>query len=175
MNQIGNLFRNAVFGLAVLVAAPAHHALAQVVALGDSNIAGPGLSSSESYPGQLQAALVAHGRNVSVSNAGVMGDTSAQVLDRVDNAVPSGTRVVVLWVGINDVRRGMSPATTASNIAAITSKLRARNIAVYRVPMGVANAAHTPNTVMPDRMHLNAAGQAKVVAATLPAIERLLR
>ena len=175
MSQISNLLRNVAFGFILFMAAPAHHALAQIVALGDSNIAGPGLSSSETYPGQLQAALAARGRNVSVSNAGVMGDTSAQVLDRVDGAVPNGTLVVVLWVGINDVRRSIPPATTAANIAAITSKLRARNIAVYRVPMAVANAAHNPNTVMPDRMHLNAAGQAKVVAATLPAIERLLR
>jgi acyl-CoA thioesterase-1 len=148
---------------------------AQVVALGDSNISGPGISSSETYPAQLQGALIARGKNVTVRNAGVIGDTTTDVLRRVDGDVPQGTKVVVLWVGINDSRRGVPPATTASNLAAINSKLRARGIAVYRVPQSLAASLHKPGFIISDNRHFNGAGYAKVVAATLPAIERLVR
>ena len=158
-----------------LLAASIQPANAQVVALGDSNISGPGISSSETYPAQLQAALNARGKKVSVANAGVFGNTTADVLARMDADVPQGTKLVVLWVGINDPRRGIQASTTASNIAAINGKLKARGIAVYRVPAGVSISVRKPGFLISDNLHLNGAGQAKIVQATLPAIERMLR
>ena len=153
----------------------APHARAQIVALGDSNISGPGISPSETYPAQLQAALNARGKRVSVTNAGVFGNTTADVLARIDSDVPQGTKLVVLWVGINDARRGIPAATTASNIATINGRLKARGIAVYKVPPGVSISVRKPGFVISDKIHLNGAGLAKVVSATLPAIERMVR
>ena len=46
-----------------------------IVAFGDSLTAGFGLPDNASFPAQLEAALKAHGKDVSVVNAGVSGDT----------------------------------------------------------------------------------------------------
>ena len=81
-------------------------AWAQVVALGASNTAGQGVSSSEAYPAQLEAMLAARGKNVRVANAGVSGDTTGGMLGRLDGDVPQGTRIVILQAGFNDMRRG---------------------------------------------------------------------
>jgi lysophospholipase L1-like esterase len=43
----------------------------QIVAVGDSNIAGKGVSSSENYPAKLERALRARGYDVHVANAGI--------------------------------------------------------------------------------------------------------
>ncbi len=74
-----------------------------IVALGDSGIRGKGVSESDAFPAQLEAALRARGHNVSVSNAGINGDTTDGVLARLDASVPEGTDIVVLAVGVNDI------------------------------------------------------------------------
>jgi acyl-CoA thioesterase I len=63
-------------------------ASAQIVALGASNTAGYGLDSSQSWPSQLQAMLQAKGSTTKVINAGISGDTSAGILNRIGCAVP---------------------------------------------------------------------------------------
>ena len=81
---------------------------AQIVALGASVVEGYGVGSGEAFPQQLQAMLHAKGKQYSVSNQGVYGDTTAGVLAKLDSAVPQGTRIVILLIGGNDVRRGAS-------------------------------------------------------------------
>src|SRR5918912_32710 len=82
-----------------------------VAVIGDSNVYGKGVSPSENYPTKLEAALRARGLDVRVSNGGMNGDTSAGLAARLDSAVPAGTRVAVIWGGINDVlRHGRSRA-----------------------------------------------------------------
>src|SRR5947199_3817555 len=71
-------------------------AQAQIVAIGASNVAGRGVSSSDAWPAQLEGMLIAKGRNVHVTNAGISGDTNAGMLARLDSAVPQGTKVVLL-------------------------------------------------------------------------------
>ena len=73
--------------LALLLFGPA--ALAQqepvkLLALGDSLVAGYGLSAAASFTTKLQQALQNEGFNVSVINGGVSGDTSAGGLARMD-------------------------------------------------------------------------------------------
>jgi acyl-CoA thioesterase-1 len=79
---------------------------AQIVALGASVVQGYGVSSGEAFPSLLQAMLRAKGKNYSVSNQGIYGDTTSGVLARLDNAVPQGTRTVILLIGGNDIRAG---------------------------------------------------------------------
>jgi lysophospholipase L1-like esterase len=74
-------------------------ATAQVVALGASNTEGHGVSSSESYPAQLQAMLQARGSGLRVTNAGVYGDTTGGMLSRLSSAVPDGTKIVIVQFG----------------------------------------------------------------------------
>src|ERR1700690_3012952 len=92
----------------------------QIVALGASATAGYGLPSMESFPSQLQAMLQARGSATRVTNAGVSGETTSQILARVNSSVPEGTRIVILSIFmLNDGNRGVSPAMHQSNIASI--------------------------------------------------------
>jgi len=54
------------------------------------------------WPAKLEVLLHHRGVNVSVANEGVNGDTSDGMLQRMDSAVPSGTRVVILICCGND-------------------------------------------------------------------------
>jgi acyl-CoA thioesterase-1 len=65
---------------------------AQIVALGASNVAGRGVNSSEAFPAQLQRMLAAKGYNAQVANAGVNGNTNADLLARLDQAAPAHRR-----------------------------------------------------------------------------------
>ena len=67
-------------------------AQAQIVAIGASNVAGRGVSSSDAWPAQLEGMLAAKGRNVHVTNAGISGDTNAGMLARLDSASLRGQR-----------------------------------------------------------------------------------
>jgi acyl-CoA thioesterase-1 len=102
----------------------------KIVALGDSLTAGFGLTASEAFPAQLEAALRKRGHDVSVVNAGVSGDTSAGGLARLDWSVPDGTDAVILVLGANDMLRGLDPAQTRKALDEAVKRLRARKIEV---------------------------------------------
>ena len=142
---------------------------AQIVALGASVVQGYGVNSGEAFPEQLQAMLRAKGKQYSVSNQGVFGDTTAGVLSRLDGAVPEGTRIVILMIGGNDVRRGGSVADARAGVDQIMSRLKARKIRVINA-MPLYMAARSKGMVLSDGIHLNAAGQKYVASALLPSI-----
>jgi acyl-CoA thioesterase-1 len=142
---------------------------AQVVALGASVVQGMGVNSGEAFPEQLQAMLRAKGSSLSVSNAGIAGDTTTGVLGRLDSAVPQGTRIVILLVGGNDVRQGGTVAEAHAGVGEIVSKLQARHIRVINA-MPYYRAARGKGMVVVDGVHLNAAGQKYMASALLPQI-----
>lgn len=107
----------------------------RIVALGDSLTAGYGLAPGQSFAARLEAALKARGRDVSVSNAGVSGDTSAGGLSRLDWAVDDKTDLVVLELGANDALRGIDPDETRKALGQIISRLKERDIAVLLTGM----------------------------------------
>lgn len=102
----------------------------RIVALGDSLTAGYRLEPAEAFPVQLQAALKAKGYNVEVTNAGVSGDTAAAGLERFDWSVSEGTEAVIVELGANDALRGLDPKQTRTDLDAILTKLKARNLDV---------------------------------------------
>jgi acyl-CoA thioesterase-1 len=198
---------NAVASRLVLVATclfllgAAAQAQVRIVALGDSNIRGKGVAESDTYPAKLERALRAKGRSVVMTNAGVNGDTTTGVLNRLDTAVPPGTQIVILSIGANDGLFGVNQATSAANVDAILGRLRARNIGVlYFGSLNRANPArraeieamgvvvtpalqsgidddpklHVEEVKKPGHYHLNAAGYDIVVARTLPLVEDLI-
>jgi acyl-CoA thioesterase-1 len=105
---------------------------ATVVALGASNTYGKGVARNQAFPAQLEAILRAKGLNVRVVNAGINGDTTESMLQRMDRVVPNGTSAVVLQPGGNDGRKGRVDRT-----AEIQSRLSARGIAVIMLPNNV--------------------------------------
>jgi GDSL-like Lipase/Acylhydrolase family len=155
----------------------------RIVALGDSGIRGKGLPESQAYPAQLEAALRARGHQVTVTNQGVNGDTTTGVLARLDAAVPPGTNIVILKIGINDlVNRHVSPDTIVANKRTIVERLRAKGAEVYlleNMQQGIADRAdlHVESSRVPNstNWHLTPSGYAIVVRRTLPAIEALVR
>jgi acyl-CoA thioesterase-1 len=164
-----------------LIAGSAVAAAAEIVALGASNTAGLGVSRGQAYPAQLQAMLRAKGLNVSVGNAGISGDTSAGILRRLGSAVPAGTRVVVLDPGNNDVKactepsrpqRCATPAERAANIDAISSRLRARGVAV--VMANIEFQSVPISHWQADRRHLTSAGHRVIAARLVPQVAAAL-
>lgn len=101
-----------------------------IVALGASNTAGWGVGAQNAYPAQLEAMLRARGYDAHVANAGISFDTTAGMLRRIDADVPAGTSIVILNPGGNDLRFFGSKEQRAANIAAMVSRMRARNIKV---------------------------------------------
>lgn len=104
-----------------------------IVAFGDSLMAGYQLRPGEGFAPQLEAALRARGRNVSVIGAGVSGDTTAQGKARV-NWVLAGMKakpdLVILELGANDMLRGQPPATAKANLDAMIADFKARGARV---------------------------------------------
>jgi acyl-CoA thioesterase I len=155
----------------------------RIVALGDSGIRGKGVLESQAYPAQLEAALRARGHQVTVTNQGVNGDTTTGVLARLDSAVPPGTNIVILKIGINDVvNRHVSPDAVAANKRTIVERLRAKGAEVYlleNMQQGIVDRMdlHVESSRVPHSTawHLTSAGYAIVVRRTLPAIEALVR
>ena len=162
------------FVLCLLLAATfgfAGPAYAQIVALGASNVAGRGVSSSEAFPGQLERMLAAKGYHVRVANAGVNGNTNAEMLARLDQAVPAGTKVVLLGTlgGSYNARR-LGQGDQKADFASIMAKLRSRGIKI--IPVGAGGV--TRNHLQADRVHLTAEGHAVVAARLLPSVMRAL-
>jgi acyl-CoA thioesterase I len=150
-------------------------AQAQIVVIGDSNIAGKGVASSGNYPSKLERALHARGYKGTVINAGINGDTTQGVLSRLDSDVPAGTKVAIVWVGVNDIRRhGASVESVKANKQEIANRLRARGIKVIMLGRDYHPTGHPELLQNDSDQHLNAAGYDTVVARTLPQVEAAL-
>jgi acyl-CoA thioesterase-1 len=107
----------------------------RVLAFGDSLTAGYGLPKTDSFPAKLETSLRAHGINVTVTNAGVSGDTTAGGRARLDWALAGRPHLVIVELGANDALRGLPPATTWQNLDDILTRLKQRNIAVLLTGM----------------------------------------
>jgi acyl-CoA thioesterase-1 len=101
-----------------------------VVALGDSLTAGFGVAPDQAYPTLLQNRMKAEGYAHVVINAGVSGDTSGGALERLDTALHSDTRVLIVALGANDGLRGVSIDEVRSNLSTIIERAQVRGIRV---------------------------------------------
>lgn len=99
-----------------------------VVALGDSLTFGYGASKQMSYPERL-----AKKTGWKVINAGVNGDTTANVLARLEGVVQQKPKLVLLSIGGNDVLRRIDSAVTKDNLLSIIHQLHAHDIIVVLI------------------------------------------
>ena len=108
---------------------------ARLLALGDSLSAGYGLPREDSFPSQLERALLNKGISAKVTNGGVSGDTSAGGVSRLDWLLSEGFDGVIIELGANDGLRGLEPKETQKNLNSIINLLKQKNIAVLLTGM----------------------------------------
>jgi len=129
-----------------------------VVAFGDSLYAGYGLGPKESFPAKLEQALKAKGIPVTIRNAGVSGNTTAEGLRRLDFTLAGFDRkpdLVMVNLGGNDMLRGIDPKETRANMTAICEELHKRGIPILltgmiAAPNMGADYASRFNLIYPD-------------------------
>lgn len=102
-----------------------------VMILGDSLTAGYGLPVQDGFQAKLVAALKAKGADVTLVDAAVSGDTTADAAARLDWALGGGTvDAAMVVLGGNDALRALDPALMKRNLTYILDKLQARHIPV---------------------------------------------
>lgn len=108
-----------------------------ILILGDSLAAGYGIDPDEGFPALLQKKIDAAGLKYEVINAGVSGDTTAGGLRRIDWLLRRKIDILVLELGGNDGLRGISPATTRTNLQSIIDRAKAKYPGVKVVLAGM--------------------------------------
>lgn len=126
-----------------------------IVAFGDSLTAGYGVNTSESFPAQLQMALQGKGHKVTVTNAGVSGDTTSGGLERLDWSLDPKPDAVIMELGANDALRGIDPKVPQENLDKMLADLKAKGIPVLLTGMKALNNwgddyAKKFNAIFPD-------------------------
>ncbi len=95
-----------------------------VAAFGDSLTAGYGLAPGEGFAPVLQERLRLSGLSVTVINAGVSGDTSADGLARADWVMQDKPDIVIVELGANDMLRGLPVGAMKKNLDAIVARIQ---------------------------------------------------
>lgn len=99
----------------------------KVVALGDSLTFGLG-GQGQDYP-KVLAGLTGW----QIENMGVNGDTTADVLNRLDAVVAHQPKLVLLGIGGNDVLRRVDTGITKANLVNIINTLQSKSIPVVLI------------------------------------------
>jgi acyl-CoA thioesterase-1 len=95
-----------------------------VLFVGTSLTAGLGLEPDSAYPMLIQQRIDSAGLGFEVVNAGVSGETSSGLLDRLDWLTRARFDVLVLETGANDGLRGIPTATLKANIQTALDRLK---------------------------------------------------
>ena len=102
---------------------------AVVLAFGDSLTFGTGATPAESYPAQLEQLI---GRRV--VRAGIPGETSAQALHRLPDALEEhAPRMLLLCIGGNDFLQRLGHAQAEANVREMVKIARGRGIEVMLI------------------------------------------
>jgi acyl-CoA thioesterase I len=137
--RVNSLLIAILCSLAALSAAHAQDAPAgpavKLAILGDSLAAGYGVSPKDAFPARLEAALKKDGRNVTVINHGVSGDTTAGGLERIDWMLGDKPDIVLVELGANDALRALDPAAAERNLDAIVTRLKEAGVTVWLAGM----------------------------------------
>lgn len=168
-----------------------------IICFGDSLTEGVGAGSGQDYPTVLSRHLA-----VPVVNAGVRGDTTAQSLERISDAVLSkNPRLVVIFLGGNDFLRQVPLQETRKNLGEIVRRVQAQGAMVAIAGMrlglftdeyaavfeetarqfgaiyipGVMNGILSDSALRSDPIHPNGAGYRLVAERIAERIKPLLR
>ena len=104
----------------------------QVVAFGDSLVAGVGTTGGNNF-----VSLLSQRTGISILNAGRSGDTTATALMRLQTDVLSRSpEVVIVLLGGNDLLQGVPVSQRMANITNIAMQLRATGAKVLLIGLG---------------------------------------
>lgn len=95
-----------------------------VLFVGTSLTAGLGLEPDSAYPMLIQRKIDSAGLPFDVVNAGVSGETSSGLLDRLDWLLRGKFDVMVVETGANDGLRGLPVASLRTNLARALDRIR---------------------------------------------------
>src|SRR5512143_134010 len=104
-----------------------------VLFAGTSITAGLGLDPDSAYPMLIQRKIDSAGLPFDVVNAGVSGETSAGLLDRLDWLLRGKFDVMVVETGANDGLRGLPPAALRANLEKALDRIKAERPDVHIV------------------------------------------
>ncbi|MEP1355535.1 MAG: arylesterase [Tateyamaria sp.] len=106
-----------------------------IAALGDSLTQGYGLPAEQGFVPQLEQWLQDQGRDATVINAGVSGDTTAGGLSRVDWTLTPDVDALIVTLGGNDLLRGIDPEVSRANLDGILNAASGAGVEVLLVGM----------------------------------------
>ncbi len=92
-----------------------------ILALGDSLTEGLGVKEQYNYPSLLQKYLPDH---ISVINAGLSGETSSGLINRLNWVLKQKPDLTILNIGANDAIRGLPLSLTTDNIDQIITQIK---------------------------------------------------
>jgi acyl-CoA thioesterase-1 len=108
---------------------------ARILAFGDSLTAGYGLAAEDAFPVQLERALSGAGYRVTIANAGVSGDTTADGRARLAWTLADPYDFAIVEFGANDALRGLDPQQAYGNLDFILNGLAEKKIKVLLAGM----------------------------------------
>ncbi|MDP2593206.1 MAG: GDSL-type esterase/lipase family protein [bacterium] len=167
-----------------------------IVAVGDSLVVGVGASEGKDFITLLSMTL-----NEPTLNFGRSGDTTGDVLQRIETVLSKKPSVVIVLVGGNDYLKRIPKSQTFENLGKITRKIQNSGAAV--LILGVRGGllsdsyekdfedfaraygtAYVPNVLdgiigksqylSPDKIHPNDLGYEKIARKVLPELRRIL-
>ena len=96
-----------------------------IVCFGDSLTYGTGARKGMDYPSQLSGMI-----GMPVINEGVPGDTTSDALRRIDDVLKKNPRIVLITLGGNDLKNGVSKDIAFSNLELIIEKIQEKGALV---------------------------------------------
>lgn len=133
MNKlVEKIVLNSCLALLFLTAKPFHAAaeparVQRILFVGDSITDGHGLTRDQAFPALIQAKIAEKKWPFEVVNAGVSGETSAGGRRRMAWLLKQPVDILILELGGNDGLRGIDPADTRTNLAAIIDGVKEKN------------------------------------------------
>jgi len=106
-----------------------------IVFLGDSITAGYGVESNQAFPYLINEYWTENNIPFKAKNEGVSGDTTTDVLSRLDSVLTDDVYMVFLEVGANDAFAKTDVGVIKDNIKAIVKKIQDREIKVVLMAM----------------------------------------
>lgn len=115
--------------------AHAEAAVFRLLVFGDSLAAGYGLAPEQSFPAQLGQRLIDAGISVQIIDDSVSGDTSADGVARLQDALARHPDAALVELGANDALRGIDPKITDDNLNRVVAGFQHAHIPVLLLGM----------------------------------------